>query len=94
MENEDEDTMREFADWMNPIDERILEYLRDEGVGTPNKIADHLSKHNNYIGERCRKMLDHGLVERVDRGVYIISNKGEDWLDEKIGSDALEDLSD
>lgn len=88
---DNEDNMREFPSWMNPADERILEYLRDEGMGTPKMIADRLDKHNNYMGERLRELTDRGLVERPSRGVYKITETGIDWLDEKLPVEDLED---
>lgn len=76
---------------MNPVDERILEYLRDESAGTPKAIAERLDRHNNYIGARCREMASRGLVDRVGRGVYIISDTGKSWLDEELDADELTD---
>lgn len=90
MNGEDKDDMREQADWMVIVDERILEYLRDEDVGTPKKIAERIDKHNNYIGERCRELTRYGLLNKIDRGVYVISDKGEKYLEEELDASQLE----
>lgn len=90
-DKDNEENMRHPPDWMRPIDERILEYLRDEPVGTPNTIGKTLGKHRNYVGERCRVLVEAGLLEKPARGTYIIADDGRGYLDEEIPGSELED---
>lgn len=65
---------------MKPVDEYILEVLADEGPGTPKSISDEISRNNDYVGDRCRNLVDYGLLERVSVGLYRITNEGERFL--------------
>lgn len=83
------DVMRMRADWMRAVDDPILEYLRDEGAGTPKSIADVLGKNNNYIGDRCRVLTDYGLLRRPSRGLYLLTDEGRQYLDEELDASQL-----
>lgn len=83
--------MRQRAEWMRPVDDQIMEYLRDAGAGTPQSIADAIGKNNQYIGVRCRKLTEYGLLERPSRGFYLLTDDGEDYLDEGLDASKLED---
>lgn len=74
--------LRVPAGWMKPIDDRLLEYLDEEGTATPKSIADdeRISYDRQYIGVRLRTLLEAGLVEKVGRGVYRISGEGREYL--------------
>lgn len=71
------------ASWMQAADDRILEYLRAEGVTTPKSLSDEspYDYHRNTVQRRLRLLSKAGLVERVGRGVYTISEEGEAYLD-------------
>lgn len=70
------------ATWMKPIDDRLLEYLDEEGTSTPKTIADdsRLEFDRQYIGTRLRTLHEAELVEKVGRGVYTIDSKGRRYL--------------
>jgi predicted transcriptional regulator len=74
--------MRRSADWMVLADERILEYLAEHEAGTPKEMADSdlVRFSRSYITQRCKKLLDYGLVRQLGNGVYLITDKGEDYL--------------
>lgn len=81
---------REIA-WMTPADVRILEYLyaardtRDRpAIQTPKTIAVNTGHPRKYVGQRCRTLADHDVVEKVDRGEYRLSETGEQLLAGKI----------
>ncbi|MFA1612163.1 MarR family transcriptional regulator [Halobellus rubicundus] len=84
--------MRYSADWMTIADERILEYLSTTETSTPKKMADSgdVRFSRQYIGERCRKLADYGMVQHLGNGVYRITNSGEEYLS---GDLDAEDLS-
>jgi len=75
--------MRYSADWMTIADERILEYLSKTETSTPKKMADSgdVRFSRQYIGERCRKLADYGLVQHLGNGVYRITDDGTEYLD-------------
>ena len=75
---------------MLPVDDLILEYLRDMGAATPKAMADDLERNNNYIGVRCRELMDYGLLQRVSHGLYRITEDGERFLDEELDAEELE----
>ncbi len=74
--------MRYSADWMTIADERILEYLSTSETSTPKKMADSgdVRFSRQYIGERCRKLADYGLVQHLGNGVYRITEEGRQYL--------------
>jgi Mn-dependent DtxR family transcriptional regulator len=75
---------------MLPVDDLILEYLRDKGAATPKAMGDDLGKNNNYVGVRCRELTDYGLLQRVSHGLYRITEDGEKFLDDELDADKLE----
>lgn len=81
MESMAED-MKEWHEWMKPIDDKILETLRDEPYrSTPAAVAAAIgSSAPDYVGERLRELADKGFVVRVVRGTYRISDDGKKWL--------------
>ena len=81
--------MRQRADWMVPIDDAILEYVRDAGEVPPAVIGRNIDTHRNYAGERCRTLAKYGLLERHDDGYYSISEYGEGYLDEELDATEL-----
>jgi predicted transcriptional regulator len=64
------------------LDDRILELLSEEGPRSPKEIADdtRIPYGNTYVGQRCRKLRDHGLTRSVGRGTYLITDLGEQYL--------------
>jgi len=91
--------VREPADWMARADDRILEVIRDEGNMTPLALSregerERLDIGRKYAGIRCRELADYGLLERVDRGLYRITDKGLAYLDEELDASELEPVDD
>ncbi|SDQ62356.1 helix-turn-helix domain-containing protein [Natronobacterium texcoconense] len=82
--------MRKRAEWMTRADDEILEFLDSEGGGTPKMIADGIGKTNNYVGERCRKLTELGLLERPSRGFYRLTIEGEQYLAGELDASDLE----
>lgn len=84
------DVARQRADWMRPKDEHILEIMRDEGNMTPGALEELDVTVANYASNRLSKMARYGLVERVARGLYRITDRGEAFLDEELDASSLE----
>jgi len=81
--------MRERADWMVPVDDAILEYIRDAGEVPPAVIGRNIDTHRNYAGERCRILTKHRLLERAGDGYYSLTELGRRYLDEELSSGEL-----
>lgn len=84
--------MRLSADWMTIADERILEYLRDNGPNSPKEISEdeRMNWSRQYIGDRCRTLHGYGLLEKHGRGVYALTEKGRKYLEEELDAGDLE----
>jgi len=78
--------MRKSGKWMTIVDDRVLEYIRENGHGSPTEMKKKgpIRYSRQYIAERCRKLADYGLLTPVGNGVYTISERGEAYLDAEL----------
>jgi DeoR/GlpR family transcriptional regulator of sugar metabolism len=78
-------------------DDRILEYIRKDGSGSPTELAnkEYIRVSNTHVGRRLRKLAEHGLLKPLGNGVYVITERGEKYLDGELdtGEDAPDDCS-
>lgn len=88
--------MRKSADWMAHADERILEFLAEYGNHQPAQIAARLEGigggmdyHPNYVGRRCRKLAEYGVLRNIGNGVYQITEEGEQFLEGELDASEL-----
>jgi len=82
--------MRQRAEWMRPVDERILETMRDEGNMTPQALDERFDVAvANYARDRLSMMEKYGLVEKLARGLYRLTDEGEAFLDEELDTSTL-----
>ncbi|WP_049954921.1 PhiH1 repressor [Halostagnicola larsenii] len=79
---------------MRPVDEKILETMRDEGNMTPSALEQLDVTVANYASNRLSKMANYGLVERVAQGLYRITKEGAAFLDEELDAGELESAED
>ncbi len=86
--------MRYSGDWMVLADDRILEYIREKGSGRPKEMEDsgYVRYSRAYISQRAKKLVKHGLLEDLGNGVYVMTDRGEKYLDGEI--DTSEDAPD
>ena len=85
--------MRQPADWMRPMDDRILEALQTCGlVLSPSIIGYNIGNTREAVGRRLSGLSEYGLVERVDRGKYEITDLGEQYLDGELDVSELESV--
>jgi len=84
--------MRQPGEWMQlPSDERILEILHSSGIVlSPAVIDKNLNISREHISRRLSVLVDYGLVIRVERGYYEISDLGVEYLEGTLDADALE----
>lgn len=78
--------MRHSGDWMTLVDDRVLEYIREHGSGSPTQMKKEGPIHysRQYVDKRCRKLADEGLLKHLGNGVYILTDDGEAYLDGKL----------
>ena len=69
-------------------DDRILEYIRAEGGASVGKLGeqDFIKISNPHVSRRCKKLADHGLLRPLGNGVYVITERGERYLDGEIST--------
>ena len=89
------DGMREPADWMRPMDDRILEAFREYGNMSPLALSKEgheprVDTTRHYIAERCRELLRYGMIDQIDRGLYSINEAGLAYLDEELDASTLD----
>ncbi|AXG08645.1 hypothetical protein DU484_01565 [Haloplanus rubicundus] len=76
--------MRKSGKWMVLLDERILELFveSEEEFMAPSDIGEHerIPYSGAYVAKRCRKLAKHGLLKAVGRGLYTITDEGQEYL--------------
>jgi predicted transcriptional regulator len=79
---------------MTIVDDRVLEYIREHEHGSPTEMMEEgpIRYSRQYVAERCRELADHGLIKNVGNGVYVITERGEQYLDGEL--DTSEDAQD
>lgn len=84
--------MREPASWMQlPIDDRILEALESsQMILSPAVIAINIEKSRDEVNRRLSVLVEHGLITRVQRGYYEITESGERYLAGEIDASNIE----
>ena len=78
---------------MRAPDDRILEYLSEEGPSSPKEMADdgRVRFSHSYITTRCKALTEKGFLIRYGYGVYAITDRGEDYLEGEYDAADLDD---
>ncbi|MXR21364.1 transcriptional regulator [Halobacterium sp. PCN9] len=67
---------------MVPLDDEILEVLYSTRlVLTPAVIAYNIEYSREEVNRRLRRLESEGMVERVQRGKYQLSERGKRYVD-------------
>jgi predicted transcriptional regulator len=75
---------------MTQTDEAILETMRDEGNMTPQALDDTFGVGAaNYCRDRLSKLTQAGLVEKLGRGLYRLTDDGQAFLAEDLDASTL-----
>ena len=91
--------LRHSGDWMTLVDDRILEYLYENEAASPTEMmkGGPIKFSRAYIGRRCKKLKEEGLLREISDATYVITEDGkaylkghldtEDWqyVDESVG---------
>ncbi|WP_345780647.1 helix-turn-helix domain-containing protein [Haloplanus pelagicus] len=83
--------MRQPAPWMQlPLDERILEALDSSGlILSPAVISINIDKSRSEVNRRLSTLVEYGLVTRVQRGYYEITETGQQYLAGELDASTL-----
>lgn len=86
---EDPSEIRHPPEWMVPMDDEILELFHSTDlVLTPSIIAYNTGYSREEVNRRLGKLVENGLMERLERGKYGITPLGEAYLaGERLGTD-------
>lgn len=80
---------RPNVDWMTQADDRILESLMESNmVLSPKVIAYNTGYNREYVSQRISPLLENDMIERVDRGMYEITDRGRAYLRGELDPDA------
>ena len=82
--------MRQRADWMSAVDERLIELSRSDTGITGTRAAELGVATRNHLYERLNILCDYGLLQRVGYGQYRISEQGCAFLNEELDASTLE----
>lgn len=90
--------MRKHASWLSQADERILEFLSENGNHPPLAITENLREigedmdyHAQTIRRECRELRDYGLLVNVGGGTYSITELGDQFLSGDLDAATLTD---
>ncbi|WP_226007712.1 hypothetical protein [Natrinema salinisoli] len=78
------------ADWMEPVDRRLLEFMHSEDVFEPTGIEEEGICPAKYAAYRCRELTKYGLLDRLMPGVYEVTDAGERYLADDLDPSELE----
>jgi Mn-dependent DtxR family transcriptional regulator len=75
---------------MTVWDDRILEYIREEGGAAVGELAkaEGVRVSQPTVSRRCKKLADHGLLTPLGNGVYVITDEGEAYLNEEYDAES------
>ncbi len=70
---------------MTLVDDRILEYIQEEGSGSPTEMKREGPIHysRQQVHRRCKKLTEEGLLEHLGNGIYVITEEGTAYLEGK-----------
>ena len=82
---------RKRGDWQTPLDDEILELLSDSDLTlSPSIIAFNLDRSREGVADRISVLTDYGLVEKVERGKYRITEQGNQYLQGELDASKLD----
>ncbi|ELY97918.1 helix-turn-helix domain-containing protein [Natrialba asiatica] len=77
---------------MTQADDRILETLSDSSlILSPRVLAVNTDYSRHYLSTRLGKLRDAELVDRIDEGLYQITDRGRAYLAGELDAEELEE---
>lgn len=77
----------ELPEWATEMDEEILEVLASELILSPAIIAENIDRSREAVTRRLNTLEAGGLVTKVDRGKYKITDEAFWMVSEPIDTD-------
>ena len=73
-------------------DDRILEYTEEEGSASPAELENSgfFRISRSQISRRLRKLSERGMLDHLGNGVYVITEKGINYLEGEIDAEEVE----
>ena len=82
---------RPRVSWMTHADDLILETLEDSGLMlSPRILAVNNDYSRQHVSRRLAELCEAGLVEKVDDGLYEITDQGRAYLSGDIATEKLD----
>lgn len=74
---------------MTLLDDRILEYLHENEAASPTEMkkGGPIKFSRAYIGRRCKKLKEEGLIREISDATYVITDDGEAYLDGRLDTE-------
>ncbi|MFP4218439.1 MAG: type IV toxin-antitoxin system AbiEi family antitoxin domain-containing protein [Salinarchaeum sp.] len=66
---------------LNRTDQELLDLLQETAVH-PAWAADQLGVSRQYINDRLKRLVEHGVVDRPERGFYVLRDDPRGAADE------------
>jgi predicted transcriptional regulator of viral defense system len=87
--------MRKSGSWMTIWDDRILEFIEEEGSASPKELEDsgYFDVTKAHLSKRMNRLAEKDFLVPLANGVYLISDKGEAYLNEELDASKLDDDS-
>ncbi len=87
--------MRRSATWMTLWDDRLMEIIRKEGSGSPTELSesDYIRVSPQHVSRRLKKLAEHGLLNHLGNGVYVLTEEGEKYLDGELDAEEIGESS-
>ena len=84
--------MVERVSWMSPVDYEIMLFFQEHPIQvSPKVLAANIEYDRQYLSKRCGRLVEAGLLESVDTGLYQLSESGKAYLDGEVDGSELEE---
>jgi Mn-dependent DtxR family transcriptional regulator len=81
----------EEPDWLTDLDRDICSVLDSTEIMTPALIAKNIDGNRSSVSRRLSTLEAGGLVEKVERGHYKLTEEGFDKLARTVPSEVIDD---
>lgn len=72
---------KDLPDWATEMDREILEIMSIGWTVSPTIIAENIDRSREAVSRRLNTLEAGGLVKKIDRGKYEITEEGEDSVE-------------
>lgn len=72
-----------------------MEIIRKEGSGSPTELSEseYIRVSPQHVSRRLSTLADHGLLNHLGNGVYVITEEGKKYLDGELDAEDIEEES-